>query len=151
MLPAPRGVEPKVLDEGAEALFSAGQRDATRPFRAPEDHDQPRRPPLSIAPLHPYTLIVTRLTVPTTDEGEDCANEWNASAHDQEVRPSRLVAIASACARLHHHRLQQGCLYGKHLFVGRRAEPGFLYAESDVRFDDLEKLCRGASRERDGA
>jgi len=76
-------------------------------------------------------------------------DEWNAypQNHDSPQRPSLIKAVATACARLHHHRLQHSCLYGKHLFV-RRLESTAAYQESDIRFIDLEKLRRGISRER---
>ncbi len=76
-------------------------------------------------------------------------DEWNAGdpAGESSQRGSVIAAIAHACARLHHQRLQHSCLYGKHVFV-RRLQPGACYQESDVRFIDLEKLRRGISRER---
>ena len=80
-------------------------------------------------------------------------DEWNAApAHsEREQRESLIRVIALACARLHHHRLQHSCLYGKHLFVPRAAPKTESYREADVRFIDLEKLRRGISRERVGA
>lgn len=80
-------------------------------------------------------------------------DEWNAaSGHDEPAQRHALIrAVAMACARLHHHRLQHSCLYGKHVFVRRSPPPRQAYQETDVRFIDLEKLRRGLSRERVGA
>jgi len=80
-------------------------------------------------------------------------DEWNADPEHNEIEPrqSLITVIALACARLHHHRLQHSCLYGKHLFVPRTAPTTASYREADVRFIDLEKLRRGISRERVGA
>lgn len=77
-------------------------------------------------------------------------DDWNeAAAHDEQAqRESLIAAIAQACARLHHHRLQHSCLYGKHLFVSRTPAANGAYQESDIRFIDLEKLRKGISRER---
>ncbi|MBL8395016.1 MAG: inaA protein [Candidatus Accumulibacter sp.] len=80
-------------------------------------------------------------------------DEWNL-AHQPDVpgeRQSLIAAIADACARLHHHHLQHGCLYGNHVFVRRFPESPGGYQESDVRFIDLEKLRRGISRRHAGA
>ena len=77
-------------------------------------------------------------------------DDWNAAPEhgEKEQRQSLITAIALACARLHHHRLQHSCLYGKHLFVPRAVPTTAAYREADVRFIDLEKLRRGISRER---
>ena len=77
-------------------------------------------------------------------------DEWNAVAayDEQSQRQSLITATALACARLHHHRLQHSCLYGKHVFVRRTPAMGNTYQESDVRFIDLEKLRKGIRRER---
>lgn len=77
-------------------------------------------------------------------------DEWNAAdaQHGQPQRQSLIAATAQACARLHHHRLQHSCLYGKHVFVRRTPAIGAAYQESDVRFIDLEKLRKGISRRR---
>jgi hypothetical protein len=74
-------------------------------------------------------------------------DEWNAGTRAQrkEQRQSLITAIALACARLHHHRLQHSCLYGKHLFVPRTAPTTASYRKADVRFIDLEKLRRGSA------
>lgn len=80
-------------------------------------------------------------------------DEWDAATDrgDPSQRRSLIRAVALACARLHHHRLQHSCLYGKHLFVRRSPAAGPDYQEADVRFIDLEKLRLGLSRERVGA
>jgi hypothetical protein len=77
-------------------------------------------------------------------------DDWNddAAQIEQPQRQSLIAATAQACARLHHHRLQHSCLYGKHVFVSRRPDSNGLYQESDVRFIDLEKLRKGISGER---
>jgi hypothetical protein len=68
------------------------------------------------------------------------------------LRQSVITGVAQACARLHHHRLQHSCLYGKHLFVNCRPAPNdSRVQEDDVRFIDLEKLRRGFSRQSVGA
>ena len=79
------------------------------------------------------------------------------TAQSEQQQPAQPVSYthldvykrqALACARLHHHRLQHSCLYGKHLFVRRSPAAGPDYQEADVRFIDLEKLRLGLSRER---
>ncbi|MDS4015197.1 MAG: lipopolysaccharide kinase InaA family protein [Candidatus Accumulibacter sp.] len=80
-------------------------------------------------------------------------DEWNDS-HPPASSPLRqtvVKAVAHACARLHHHRLQHSCLYGKHLFIKRRPEADNALGEADVRFIDLEKLRLGFSRKGVGA
>lgn len=75
-------------------------------------------------------------------------DEWNESVSEQSLRQSLIAATAQACARLHHHRLQHSCLYGKHVFVRRNPASNGAYQENDVRFIDLEKLRTGIGRER---
>ena len=81
-------------------------------------------------------------------------DEWN-DRHPEGSSPLRqsvIKVVAQACARLHHHRLQHSCLYGKHLFI--KCLPmadGAVLGEADVRFIDLEKLRKGVSRKRVGA
>lgn len=77
-------------------------------------------------------------------------DEWNAlhTHGEQAQRRSLIVAIAHACARLHHHRLQHSCLYGKHIFVRQIAATRTGYQESDIRLIDLEKLRHGLSQAR---
>ena len=93
-------------------------------------------------------ILVTRAL-----DGFVSLDEWNATAKHGEParRQSLITAIALACARLHHHRLQHSCLYGKHLFVRHTPPTRLVYQETDVRFIDLEKLRQGLSRERVGA
>jgi hypothetical protein len=91
---------------------------------------------------HWRAILLTRAL-----DGFISLDEWNAlnEQGEQAQRHSLIAAIAHACARLHRHGLQHGCLYGKHVFVGRVPKTGAAYQESDVRFIDLEKLRRGIS------
>lgn len=78
-------------------------------------------------------------------------DEWNAAdtgSGKSAQRRSLISAVAQACARLHHHRLQHGCLYGKHIFVRRAPASRDSYQEHEVRFIDLEKMRQGISRRR---
>ncbi|HPT51514.1 MAG TPA: lipopolysaccharide kinase InaA family protein [Accumulibacter sp.] len=80
-------------------------------------------------------------------------DDWNAAPEnaDPERRRALIDAVAQACARLHRHRWQHSCLYGKHLFVPRVAPTPPTYRHDDIRFIDLEKLRQGFSRHRVGA
>ncbi len=99
-------------------------------------------------PGHWQAILVTRAL-----DSFSSLDEWNVAHADsgQGQRQSLITAVAQACARLHHHRLQHSCLYGKHIFVPRAAKLGTAYQESDIRFIDLEKLRQGISRGRVGA
>lgn len=97
---------------------------------------------------HWQAILVTRAL-----DDFSSLDEWN-TANPQAAPPRRqslIAAVASACARLHNHRLQHSCLYGKHVFVRRSPAVPDAYGEGDVRFIDLEKLRQGISRERAGA
>ncbi|EXI68535.1 MAG TPA: lipopolysaccharide kinase InaA family protein [Candidatus Accumulibacter phosphatis] len=96
---------------------------------------------------HWQAILVTRAL-----DDFSSLDEWHVANPQPEPqqRQSLIAAIASACARLHHHRLQHSCLYGKHVFVRRSPNRPEVYEEGDVRFIDLEKLRRGISRKRAG-
>ncbi|HRD87605.1 MAG TPA: lipopolysaccharide kinase InaA family protein [Accumulibacter sp.] len=97
---------------------------------------------------HWQAILVTRAL-----DDFSSLDEWNM-ANPQPAphhRESLIAAIASACARLHRHRLQHSCLYGKHVFVRRSPNRPGAYEEGDVRFIDLEKLRPGITRARAGA
>lgn len=97
---------------------------------------------------HWQAILVTRAL-----DSFSSLDEWNSSHVDSTPAQRRalITAIAQACARLHHHRLQHSCLYGKHIFVPRTTGMSGAYQEKDIRFIDLEKLRLGISRERVGA
>ena len=57
------------------------------------------------------------------------------------VQNSIIDSVAGMIARVHSHRLQHSCLYGKHVFVKTaKGEP------PDIRLIDLEKMHFGLSR-----
>lgn len=94
---------------------------------------------------HWRAILVTRAL-----EGFVSLDEWNELNQESPsaLRQSVIAGVAQACARLHHHRLQHSCLYGKHLFVNQRPTPNdSRLREDDVRFIDLEKLRKGFSRQ----
>ncbi len=93
---------------------------------------------------HWRAILLTRAL-----DGFVSLDEWNETHRTAPapLRQSVIAAVAQACARLHHHRLQHSCLYGKHLFVSRQTATDHSTARTDdVRFIDLEKLRLGFSR-----
>lgn len=97
---------------------------------------------------HWQAILVTRAL-----DDFSSLDEWHLANPQAAplLRQSLIAAIASACARLHKHRLQHSCLYGKHVFVRRNPTVPDAYREDDVRFIDLEKLRLSISRKRAGA